>query len=285
MIKPEQPRAVPIRAALGLPEGPPLLWLLFVAPAVQVVAHVDKILELSDWLQQALLRWREITRAIWSDLFGWLNITLPFDEYELDGLTLAVLCGGAAIAALIRGTRASLHDDVMRAYAVPAPSRLLVFVVISVVALFYFMAFFGVNAMLGYGGVQTGIADFSTLLWGACALAALLLVAFLWVSEPVLSKVRIEVLLGIVMLAVGVAIVLGISALTSFEVTSAYLHVRGLNWLLYVLFIAAIAAAIAAVLAVNWRALPAILLLAVTVIVADRIAQVFTPLMQYLESL
>jgi hypothetical protein len=273
------------RIPLGLPDGPAWLWLLFVAPAIQVVAHADKVLELSDWLKRALLQWRDVTHALWRDLFGWLQITLPFDEYELDGLTLGALCAGAALTSLVRGSRAPLQADVVRAYEMSASSRLILFSVVGVVAFAYFMTFFGANGIYLYGDLEVAGLTLQTILIGGAALGAVAFALLLYIGAPFFQKVRIELALAVLMFVVGAVVLLGMALVLGFDDVTAYLEYRGLNWASYMLIVAAIAAAIACVLFVNWRALPAIMVVAVAAIAADRVVQFLAPVADYLNSL
>lgn len=269
----------------GLPEGPAWIWLLFVAPAIQVVSHADKVLQLTDWVHRALVQWRAVTHALWRDLFGWLHITLPFDEYELDGLTLGILCGTAAVAALLRGTRASLQADVMQAYELDASSRLILFTVISGVALAYFMVFVGFNALYLHGGLELGGVDAGVLLLAFCALGAAVFMLLLQLGAPLFRRVRIELVLGALMFAVGVVLLTGAAAAIGFDLTTEYLDARGLGWGTYILIVAGISVAAGGVLFVNWRVLPAIMVVAVTAIVADRVVQFLAPVTDYLNGL
>lgn len=280
-------RGTSLRALLGLPDGPAWIWIFFVAPAVQIISHVDKALHLSDWMLHALARWREISHRLWTDLFGWLHISLPFDVYELDGLTLAVLCIAAAFGSIIRGSHASLQSDVTLAYDMAPPSRVATFAVIGVVAVSYFLSFIGLNIIFLYGDFPTAFpaVDVRTLVMAASVLGALAFVAFLVVARGLFQLVRVEILLAVLMFAIGWAIILAMSGIIGFDAAETYLRVRGLGWISYGLVILGMSLAVALVLAVNWRALPAILVLALIVLLGDKLIQALTPLAAYLRSL
>lgn len=271
---------------LGLPSGPPWVWIFFVAPAIQIVAHAGKILNLSDWLQQALLRWREVTHRLWTDLFGWLQISLPLDEYELDGLTLGALCLAAALSSALRRSRVSLQADTMDAYGLAPQWRLLFFAVVTAVALAYFMAFFGFSILNLYGAyeVAPGFSVRTALVVGV-GLGALSLMTLLLFGRPLFNRIRVEWVLGVLLAEIGLTIVFGLAVVVSLAGMTTYLEERGLGWELYIAMVALIAGAVALVLAINWRALPAILLVAGVGVIADRVVQMLEPVARYLNSI
>jgi hypothetical protein len=80
-------------------------------------------------------------------------------------------------------------------------------------------------------------------------------------------------------------IVFGLAVVVSFAGMTTYLEERGLGWELYVTMVALIAGAVALVLGINWRALPAILLVAGVGVIADRVVHVLAPVARYLNSI
>lgn len=270
----------------GLPEAPGWAWLFFVAPAIQILSHVDKLVGLSDWFVRALSRWREVTHKLWVDLFGWLHLSLPFDQYELDGLTLAVLCAIAALGSALRNSKGSLQSDLMASYNDSAPTRFAFYAVLAVVAFSFFFVFVGRNAVLAgeYWRNEIG-ADPQLLMFACGGTGALLFVGALALGRPIFERVRVEIVLGLTLFVLGMSLLFGWAMATDFAAMQAYIESRGIGWAGYALIVAIISAAISLLLAISWRTLPAILFAAFGIVVAERIANAIKPFADYLNSL
>lgn len=81
-----------------------IAYLFLATTALQIAAKVAEEVALSGLVADAARVWRQLTHVLWGDFFAWLEhwITLAPTPSEMDGLTLSVLLGGAAISAFIR---------------------------------------------------------------------------------------------------------------------------------------------------------------------------------------